>query len=174
MPLFKPTAGGDGLRLRIAGAVRRTAFPAAAFRSTGQFHPSSRTSPGEPFPLHGDGFQKPWRVARSADRGRADPRRRLDRPVSLCRERPLCDCSDGALTATLTVENRAPMRLALWPRLPSLVSAPSGHDALRQAPSVSGLRTSGICRPASNRSPRIRHGIFHGRAAARRLDQQWL
>ena len=67
--------------------------------------------PGEAFPIHGDGFQKPWRVVSSSptmaelalDHGSIGPYRYA------ARLRYALD--EGALAATIEVENRAAIRL---------------------------------------------------------------
>ena len=102
------------------------------FEFDGRFHAVAPNVPGEPFPLHGDGFQKPWRVARQTateaelvlDDGSIGPYR-----YAACVSYAL---HDGALEATLAVENRAADPLALRPRLPSLAAAPCRHVACRQ------------------------------------------
>ena len=63
VPLLKPAGGGGiGCELLVPWSNR---ISGGGFSFDGRFHPIEPNVPGEPFPLHGDGFQKPWRVARS-------------------------------------------------------------------------------------------------------------
>ena len=109
VPLLKPArADAVGCELLVPWSNR---ISGGGFDFDGRFHPVEPNVPGEPFPLHGDGFQKPWRVARQTaaeaelvlDDGSIGPYRYAARVVYALRE--------GALDATLTVENRASIRL---------------------------------------------------------------
>jgi aldose 1-epimerase len=110
LPLMKPTEGGPafGCQLLVPFSNR---ISGGSFEFDGRFHPIAPNVPGEAFPIHGDGFQKSWRVARQdtatadlmLDDGAIGPYRYTARVIY--------SLNDGALTATLTVENRAPIRL---------------------------------------------------------------
>ena len=109
VPLLKQArADAVGCELLVPWSNR---ISGGGFDFDGRFHPVEPNVPGEPFPLHGDGFQKPWRVARQTaaeaelvlDDGSIGPYRYAARVVYALRE--------GALDATLTVENRASIRL---------------------------------------------------------------
>jgi len=81
------------------------------FTFDGRFHAIEPNVPGEAFPIHGDGFQKPWRVVSSSpteaelalDHGSIGPYRYA------ARLRYALD--EGALAATVETENRAAIRL---------------------------------------------------------------
>ena len=160
-------------RLRIAGSLVEP-ISGGGFEFDGRFHAVEPNVAGEALPIHGDGFQKPWRVAGKTateielilDHGSIGPYRYVASIVY--------ELQDGSLNATLTVENRAADPLALRTRLPSLVPAARRHVAAgerrarlarRRAPSADG---DGAGRRASGL------GLFQRRFAARRLDQQWL
>ena len=107
--LLKPPPGGIiGCELLVPWSNR---ISGGGFEFDGRFHAVAPNVAGEPFPLHGDGFQKPWRLARQTgteaelvlDDGAIGPYRYVAR-VSYA-------LHDGTLEATLTVENRASMRL---------------------------------------------------------------
>ena len=107
--LLKAARGGDiGCELLVPWSNR---ISGGGFTFDGRFHPIEPNVPGDPFPLHGDGFQKFWRAARSTDteaelildHGAIGPYRYVAHVTYALR--------DGTLEATLTVENRAEMRL---------------------------------------------------------------
>jgi aldose 1-epimerase len=108
VPLLRPATGAVGCELLVPWSNR---ISGGGFEFDGRFHAVEPNVPGEPFPLHGDGFQKPWRVARQTaseaelvlDDGSIGPYRYVARVVYSLR--------DGALEATLTVKNRASIRL---------------------------------------------------------------
>jgi aldose 1-epimerase len=109
VPLLKPPPGGIiGCELLVPWSNR---ISGGGFEFEGRFHAVAPNVPGEPFPLHGDGFQKLWRLARQTgteaelvlDDGAIGPYRYIARVSYALHE--------GALEATLTVENRASMRL---------------------------------------------------------------
>jgi len=110
IPLMKPTEGGQafGCQLLVPFSNR---ISGGGFDFDGQFHAVEPNVPGEAFPIHGDGFQRAWRVASQSataaelrlDHGAIGPWRYAAR-VNYALD-------DGALVATLHVENRAPMRL---------------------------------------------------------------
>ena len=109
VPLLKPPPGGAiGCELLVPWSNR---ISGGGFDFDGRFHAVAPNVAGEPFPLHGDGFQKPWRVASQAataaelvlDDGAIGPYRYAAH-VSY-------SLHDGALEATLSVENRASIRL---------------------------------------------------------------
>jgi aldose 1-epimerase len=81
------------------------------FRFEGRFHPLAPNVPGQEFPLHGNGFGLPWRVITGDERGVTlelvsdGPGPFLFRAVATYTLR------DGAMRATLGVENRAAIRL---------------------------------------------------------------
>jgi aldose 1-epimerase len=109
VPLLSPSGTGDiGCELLVPWSNR---ISGGGFEFDGRFHRIEPNVPGEPYPLHGDGFQKPWRVIRQTsteaelilDHGSIGPYRYVARVAYLLR--------DGTLDATLTVENRASIRL---------------------------------------------------------------
>ncbi|MBZ9966661.1 aldose 1-epimerase [Mesorhizobium sp. B292B1B] len=110
VPLLRPGDGGgtSGCQLLVPWSNR---ISGGGFAFDGRFHAVEPNVPGEAFPIHGDGFQRPWRLgARTAgevelvlDDGAIGPYRYLASVSYSLR--------DGALEARLTVENRAGMRL---------------------------------------------------------------
>ncbi|MGX5805507.1 aldose 1-epimerase [Bradyrhizobium sp. Arg314] len=110
VPLLKPGdgTGTSGCQLLVPWSNR---ISGGGFSFDGRFHPVEPNVPGEAFPIHGDGFQKPWRLAGRTeaeahlvlDDGAIDPYRYSATVTYALR--------DGALEARLTVKNRAEMRL---------------------------------------------------------------
>ncbi|TIR65121.1 MAG: aldose 1-epimerase, partial [Mesorhizobium sp.] len=110
VPLLKPGdgTGTSGCQLLVPWSNR---ISGGGFTFDGRFHAVAPNIPGEAFPIHGDGFQKPWRLARRTDteaelvldEGAIGPYRYAATVAYALR--------DGALEARLTVENRAGMRL---------------------------------------------------------------
>ncbi|WFP74944.1 aldose 1-epimerase [Mesorhizobium sp. WSM4906] len=108
--LLKPGdgAGASGCQLLVPWSNR---ISGGGFTFDGRFHAVPPNVPGEAFPIHGDGFQKPWRLARRTDTeaelvledGAIGPYRYAASVAYALR--------DGSLEAKLTVENRAGMRL---------------------------------------------------------------
>ncbi|TPI37349.1 aldose 1-epimerase [Mesorhizobium sp. B3-1-6] len=101
-------AGASGCQLLVPWSNR---ISGGGFTFDGRFHAIGPNVPGEAFPIHGDGFQKPWRLARHIDTeaelmlddGAIGPYRYAASVVY--------SLHDGALEAHLTVENSAGMRL---------------------------------------------------------------
>jgi aldose 1-epimerase len=101
-------AGPLGCELLVPWSNR---ISGGGFDFDGRFHAVDPNVAGEALPIHGDGFQKPWRVARQSataielilDHGSIGPYRYM---ASIAYE-----LQDGSLNATLTTENRAPIRL---------------------------------------------------------------
>ncbi|RWM34110.1 aldose 1-epimerase [Mesorhizobium sp.] len=110
VPLLKPGdgTGMSGCQLLVPWSNR---ISGGGFTFDGRFHAVAPNVPGEAFPIHGDGFQKPWRLARHTaieaelvlEDGAIGPYR-YAASVSYA-------LHDGALQARLTVENHAGMRL---------------------------------------------------------------
>ncbi|MDX8517513.1 aldose 1-epimerase [Mesorhizobium dulcispinae] len=108
--LLKPGdgTGASGCQLLVPWSNR---ISGGGFTFDGSFHAVEPNVPGEAFPIHGDGFQKPWRLASRSDTeaelvledGAIGPYR-YSASVTYALQ-------DGALDACLTVENRAGMRL---------------------------------------------------------------
>jgi aldose 1-epimerase len=106
VPLFKPAEGerAFGCQLLVPWSNR---ISGGGFDFEGRSHRVEPNVPGEPYPLHGDGFQKPWRVAKQGDTsaelgldaGAIGPYRYAARVTYALQ--------DGTLAATLSVENRA-------------------------------------------------------------------
>ena len=110
VPLLKPGdgTGTSGCQLLVPWSNR---FSGGGFTFDGRFHPIEPNVPGEAFPIHGDGFQKPWRLA-----SRTDTEAELmldDGAIGPYRYRASVTYAlqNGALEAHLMVENRAGMRL---------------------------------------------------------------
>lgn len=109
-PVIKPSTGlmKFGSQLLIPWSNR---ISGGGFEFEGRYHAIEPNVEGEPFPLHGDGFQRPWRLTRRTgtemelvlENGAIGPYR-YHANVRYALE-------DGALAAVLTVENRAAMRL---------------------------------------------------------------
>ncbi|WP_245468600.1 aldose 1-epimerase, partial [Mesorhizobium sp. M1E.F.Ca.ET.063.01.1.1] len=110
VPLLKPGdgTGTSGCQLLVPWSNR---ISGGGFTFDGRFHAVEPNVPGEAFPIHGDGFQKPWRLARHTaieaelvlDDGAIGPYRYAASITYALR--------DGTLDARLTVENRAGIRL---------------------------------------------------------------
>ncbi|MGX5849285.1 aldose 1-epimerase [Mesorhizobium sp. PL10] len=100
--------GTSGCQLLVPWSNR---ISGGGFIFNGRFHAVEPNAPGEAFPIHGDGFQKPWRFVRQTDTeaelvlddGAIGPYR-YAASVTYALQ-------DGALEARLTVENRAGIRL---------------------------------------------------------------
>ena len=110
VPLLKPGdgTGTSGCQLLVPWSNR---ISGGGFEFDGRFHPIEPNVPGEAFPIHGDGFQKPWRLA-----SRTDTEAELmldDGAIGPYRYRASVTYAlqNGALEAHLMVENRAGMRL---------------------------------------------------------------
>ncbi|WP_275451161.1 aldose 1-epimerase [Mesorhizobium loti] len=109
-PLIKPSTGllKFGSQLLIPWSNR---ISGGGFEFDGRFHPLEPNVEGEPFPLHGDGFQRPWRLTRRSgtemelvlENGAIGPYR-YHASIHYALE-------DGALSAVLAIENRAAIRL---------------------------------------------------------------
>ncbi|MET2828320.1 aldose 1-epimerase [Mesorhizobium shangrilense] len=109
-PLVKPSKGmlKFGSQLLVPWSNR---ISGGGFEFEGRFHAIEPNVKGEPYPLHGDGFQRPWRLTRltgteavlALEDGAVGPYR-YHATVRYALE-------DGALAAVLTVENRAAIRL---------------------------------------------------------------
>ena len=107
--LLKPPPGGVvACELLVPWSNR---ISGGGFEFDGRYHAVESNVAGEPFPLHGDGFQKRWRLARQT----ADEAELLLEDGTIGPYRYVARVSyslhDGALDATLAVENRASMRL---------------------------------------------------------------
>ncbi|CDX21681.1 Aldose 1-epimerase [Mesorhizobium sp. ORS 3324] len=110
VPLLKPGdgTGSSGCQLLVPWSNR---ISGGGFTFDGRFHAVEPNVPGEAFPIHGDGFQRPWRLAYHTDTeaelvledGAIGPYRYAATVTY--------SLQDGALDAQLTVENRAGMRL---------------------------------------------------------------
>lgn len=110
VPVLKPGdgTGASGCQLLVPWSNR---ISGGGFTFDGRFHAVEPNVPGEPLPIHGDGFQKPWRLVRHTDTeaelalddGAIGPYRYRASVAYALR--------NGALEARLTVENRAGMRL---------------------------------------------------------------
>src|SRR4029079_1684576 len=104
--LFRRAEGGQafGCQLLVPWSNR---ISGGGFEFEGRFHAIEPNVPGEPLPLHGDGFQQPSRVLRhdaasaelALDAGSIGPYRYAARVTYAL--------DDGALIAMLRVENRA-------------------------------------------------------------------
>jgi aldose 1-epimerase len=100
--------GTSGCQLLVPWSNR---ISGGGFTFDGLFHAIEPNVPGETFPIHGDGFQKPWRLASHTDTeaeltlddGAIGPYRYAASVTYTLQ--------DGALEARLIVENRAGMRL---------------------------------------------------------------
>ncbi|WP_250889184.1 aldose 1-epimerase [Mesorhizobium sp. dw_380] len=110
VPLLQPWdgTGKSGCQLLVPWSNR---ISGGGFEYDGRFYPIEPNVASEAFPIHGDGFQKPWRLAGQTDtgaelildNGAIGPYRYAARITYALH--------DGALDATLTVENRAGIRL---------------------------------------------------------------
>lgn len=110
VPLLKPGdgTGTSGCQLLVPWSNR---ISGGGFSFDGRFHPVEPNVPGEAFPIHGDGFQKPWRLARRT--GTEAELVLEDGAIGpyLYKASVTYALRDGALEARLAVENRAGMRL---------------------------------------------------------------
>lgn len=100
--------GTSGCQLLVPWSNR---ISAGGFEFEGRFHTVEPNVPEEAFPIHGDGFQKPWRLVRMTD---TEAELALDDgAIGPYRYRASVayTLQDGALEAHLAVENRAGMRL---------------------------------------------------------------
>ena len=110
LPLMKPAEGGQAFGCQVLVPFSNR-ISGGGFTFDGRFHAIDPNVPGEAFPIHGDGFQKPWRVVSSSptvaelalDHGSIGPYRYA------ARLRYALD--EGALLATIEAENRAAIRL---------------------------------------------------------------
>jgi aldose 1-epimerase len=110
VPLLQPWdgTGKSGCQLLVPWSNR---ISGGGFEYDGRFYPIEPNVVSEAFPIHGDGFQKPWRLVSQTDseaelvldNGAIGPYRYVARITYALHE--------GALDATLTVENRAGIRL---------------------------------------------------------------
>lgn len=109
-PVIKPSEGllKFGSQLLAPWSNR---ISGGGFEFEKRFHAIEPNVEGEPFPLHGDAFQKPWRLARRT--GSEAEFVLSDGAIGPYRYHAsvLYALEDGALSATLTVENRAAIRL---------------------------------------------------------------
>jgi len=116
VPLLKPGdgTGASGCQVLVPWSNR---ISGGGFEFDGRFHAVEANVAGEAFPIHGDGFQREWRIAGHSateaelvlDAGGIGPYRYMARVVYTLH--------DGALDATLTVENRAGIRKTPPPML---------------------------------------------------------
>jgi aldose 1-epimerase len=110
LPLFKPTEGGQAFGCQVLVPFSNR-ISGGGFDFDGQSHAVEPNVAGEAFPIHCDGFQREWRVTTRSeyevelvlDDGSIGPYRYAARVRYAL--------SDGALTAALSVENRATIRL---------------------------------------------------------------
>jgi aldose 1-epimerase len=110
IPLMKPTEGGQAFGCQLLAPFSNR-ISGGGFEFDGRFHPVEPNVPGEAFPIHGDGFHRPWRILQQSataaelalDAGAIGPYRYAARVTYALDE--------GALTASLAVENRAAIRL---------------------------------------------------------------
>ncbi|MDX8452136.1 aldose 1-epimerase [Mesorhizobium sp. VK9D] len=109
-PLIKPSEGllKFGSQLLAPWSNR---ISGGGFEFDKRFHAIEPNVEGEPFPLHGDAFQKPWRLARrTGTEAELVLRDGAIGPYRYCAS-VLYTLEDGALSTILTVENRADIRL---------------------------------------------------------------
>lgn len=157
-PLLEPSRGllKFGSQLLIPWSNR---ISGGGFEFDGRFHAIEPNVDGEPFPLHGDAFQRPWRLTKRTgtelelvlEDGAIGPYR-YHASVRYALE-------EGALSVVLAVENRAAIRLPYglgfhpwFPRRP--------RTLLQARRTVSGWRTNDTCRRGWCRWPPGRTGIF--------------
>ncbi|RWG79242.1 aldose 1-epimerase [Mesorhizobium sp.] len=110
VPLLKPGdgTGMSGCQLLVPWSNR---ISGGGFTFESRFHAVLPNVPGEAFPIHGDGFQKPWRLAgRTATHAELVLEEGAIGPYHYAASVTYA-LRDGALEARLTVENRAGMRL---------------------------------------------------------------
>ncbi len=110
VPVLMPAAGAlkGGCQLLVPWSNR---LSGGGFDYEGQFHPVAPNVASERYPLHGDGFQRSWRVSRKEatelelelDGGAIGPYR-----YTACVSYGI---GDGLLRASLTVVNRAAIAL---------------------------------------------------------------
>ncbi|TPN50314.1 aldose 1-epimerase [Mesorhizobium sp. B1-1-9] len=110
VPLLRPGdgTGTSGCQLLVPWSNR---ISGGGFECDGRFHAVEPNVPGEAFPIHGDGFQREWRIAGCSateaelvlDAGGIGPYRYEAQVVYALH--------DGVLDASLTVQNRASIRL---------------------------------------------------------------
>ncbi|WP_245437664.1 MULTISPECIES: aldose 1-epimerase [unclassified Mesorhizobium] len=133
-PLLEPSRGllKFGSQLLIPWSNR---ISGGGFEFDGRFHAIEPNVEGERFPLHGDAFQRPWRLTRrtgteielALEDGAIGPYR-YHASVRYALE-------EGALSAVLAVENRAAIRLPYglgfhpwFPRRPRTLLQASAHS----------------------------------------------
>ena len=164
-------AGPLGCELLVPWSNR---ISGGGFEFDGRFHAVEPNVAGEALPIHGDGFQKPWRVAGKTateielilDHGSIGPYRYVASIVY--------ELQDGSLSATLTVENRAAIRLpyglGFHPWFPrhagTLLQAKAERVWLEDERHLPTGTAPIAAHPAWDFS--------QGQVAACRLDQQWL
>jgi aldose 1-epimerase len=110
LALMKPAEGDQAFGCQVLVPFSNR-ISGGGFTFDGRFHAIEPNVPGEAFPIHGDGFQKPWRVVRTSptvaelalDHGSIGPYRYAARLKYALDE--------GALAATIEAENRAAIRL---------------------------------------------------------------
>lgn len=126
VPLFRPApADWDGQPFDLGCIVLvpwSNRISGAGFRFDGAFHALAPNLAGQPFPIHGNGFAAPWDTV-STTPGDAAFRLVSDGPGPYAYAADLAYGLDaGALTMTLTVENRGdrplPYGLGFHPWLP--------------------------------------------------------
>jgi aldose 1-epimerase len=90
--------------------------------SGGRFWPLRPNRPGEPYPIHGDGWQRPWRVERRTAAEISMALESNDQPPFDYRAELTYALADNALTMRLAVQHRgaaaAPYGLGFHPWLP--------------------------------------------------------
>jgi aldose 1-epimerase len=110
IPLMKPTTSGQAFGCQLLAPFSNR-ISGGGFDFDGRFHAVEPNVPGEAFPIHGDAFQREWRVV---SRSEAEAELRLDHgaigPYRYA-ARATYALDDGALAATLHVENRAQIAL---------------------------------------------------------------
>ena len=110
LPLMKSAEGGHAFGCQVLVPFSNR-ISDGGFNFDGRFHAIEPNVTGEAFPIHGDGFQKLWRVVSCSptvaelalDHGSIGPYRYAARLRYALNE--------GALTATIEVENCAAIRL---------------------------------------------------------------
>ena len=102
------------------------------FHFDGRFHPLAPNLPGEPFPIHGNGFSSRWSVEQR-DRGRAELSLRSDGPGPFRYEAMRDLFADaGALTMRLSRPQSRHRAAAFRPRLSPLDRADARGTLLKQ------------------------------------------
>jgi aldose 1-epimerase len=125
VPLFRPWDGGSD------DPNRQACYPLVPWSNRisgggivagGRFWPLRPNWPGEPYPMHGDGWRRPWRVERHADAELVLALDSADQPPFAYRAELTYALAGNALTMRLGVENRAavatPYGLGFHPWLP--------------------------------------------------------